>query len=164
MVLTVNNNPLTYANIFKHFDNRNKYKYKRKKKHIKCGTIILNSDKTKILLVQNNYLRTENNVELWGIPKGSRLENETYADCAIRETLEETGLHLKLTNNMIRVKIHNTYYFIYILEQMTNILVPVDKIEIHKVQWFDIKSINVEKINLETTLFIKRKLNIIKAL
>ena len=116
------------------------------------------------MLVQNNYFKKEHNIELWGIPKGSRIDNETYADCAIRETYEETGVKLKLKNNMIRVKIRNTYYFVYVMETITNILIPIDKTEIYKVKWFTIADIYEHKINLETKIFIKQKLNFVKNL
>ena len=80
----------------------------------------------------------------------------------MRETYEETGMLLKLRNNMLRIKIENTYYFVFIIDKPTNILVTNDKIEIHKVKWFKLKDININKINYETKLCIKRKLNIIK--
>jgi|TARA_B110000902_G_scaffold255449_1_gene320809 ADP-ribose pyrophosphatase YjhB (NUDIX family) len=147
--------------LFKHYYINTR---KRKRTTIKCGTIILNKDKDQMILVQNNYLLKEQNVELWGIPKGSRIGNETYADCAIRETYEETGIKFPLKNNMIRIKIKNTYYFIYIMEKPTHILITNDKTEIHKVKWFDISEIDFTKVNLETKLFIKRKLNFVKKL
>tara|TARA_B110000908_G_scaffold139481_1_gene166119 strand:+ start:2545 stop:3084 length:540 start_codon:yes stop_codon:yes gene_type:complete len=166
------------GDIFKHFNNRtrkNKYRtyrtYRKYSKHskqtnkqrvVKCGIIILNEDKTKIMLVQNKYLLNENNVELWSIPKGSRKNNETYADCAMRETYEETGLQFKIKNNMLRIKINNTYYFIYKMKHTTNILIPIDTIEINKVKWFNIDDISHNKINLETKLIIKRKLHFLK--
>ena len=148
-------------NLFKHY-----YVHTRKKKYnnIKCGTIILNKHRDSIILVQNNYLLQEKKRELWGIPKGSRIGNETYADCAIRETYEETGIKLKLKNNMVRIKINNTYYFVYVMVKKTSILITNDKKEIHKVKWFTIKDIDFMKVNLETKIFIKRKLNFVKML
>ena len=148
-------------NLFKHY-----YVHTRKKKYnnIKCGTIILNKHRDSIILVQNNYLLQEKKRELWGIPKGSRIGNETYADCAIRETYEETGIKLKLKNNMVRIKINNTYYFVYVMVKQTSILITNDKKEIHKVKWFTIKDIDFMKVNLETKIFIKRKLNFVKKL
>jgi ADP-ribose pyrophosphatase YjhB (NUDIX family) len=148
-------------NLFKHY-----YVHTRKKKYnnIKCGTIILNKHRDSIILVQNNYLLQEKKKELWGIPKGSRIGNETYADCAIRETHEETGIKLKLKNNMVRIKINNTYYFVYVMVKKTSILITNDKKEIHKVKWFTIKDIDFMKVNLETKIFIKRKLNFVKTL
>ena len=148
--------------VFKHFNKRKTVKQTKKNTIIKCGTIILNVEKTQIILVQNNYLKNENNIELWGIPKGTRKKKETYADCAIRETYEETGIRIKLKNNMVRIKIKNTYYFIYIMKQMTNILVPVDTIEIYKAKWFNIKDIPYNKINAETKIFLKQKFNFVK--
>ena len=138
---------------------------KKNKKHIvKCGTIILNNNKDSIMLVQNNYLLKEKNIELWGMPKGSRIGNETYAECAARETYEETGINIKLKNTMMRIKINNTYYFIHIMDKPTNILVTNDKTEIYRVKWFYIKDIDSLKINLETKIFINRKLNFVKKL
>lgn len=147
--------------LFKHY-----YVHTRKKKYsnIKCGTIILNKHRDSIILVQNNYLLQEKQKELWGIPKGSRIGDEPYADCAIRETYEETGIKLKLKNNMIRIKINNTYYFVYVMNKQTSILITNDKKEIYKVKWFAIKDIDFTKVNLETKLFIKRKLNLVKTL
>jgi ADP-ribose pyrophosphatase YjhB (NUDIX family) len=151
--------------LFTHFNKRKKNKINTiKNTIIKCGTIILNIDKTKIMLVQNNYLKKENNIELWGMPKGTRKEKETYADCAIRETYEETGLRIRLKNNMIRIKIKNTYYFVYVLKHMTNILIPIDTKEIYKVKWFDIDTVPFVKINVETKIFLKQKLNFVKKL
>jgi len=147
--------------IFKHYYTNTR---KKKRNRIKCGTVILNKKKDNIMLVQNNYLLQEKNIELWSIPKGSRIENETYADCAMRETYEETGLKLKLRNNMIRIKINNTYYFVYVMDKQTHILITNDKKEIYKVKWFSIKDIDFTKVNLETKLFIKRKLNFVKKL
>ena len=63
---------------------------------------------------------------------------------------------------MLRIKIKNTFYFIYIMKIMTNILIPVDKTEIYRVKWVELDNINFNKLNLETKLFIKRKMNILK--
>ena len=93
-----------------------------------------------------------------------RNDKETYADCAIRETYEETGIHIKLKNNMVRVKIRNTYYFIYIMKEISNIFIPIDKKEIYKVKWWNVKDLSFNKINVETKLFLKRKYNFVKNL
>ena len=51
----------------------------------KAGTILLNKDNKKIALV---YRKKHDNISF---PKGHLEENETFEECAIRETLEETG-------------------------------------------------------------------------
>ena len=50
------------------------------------------------------------------------------------------------------------------METITNILIPIDKTEIYKVKWFTIADIYEHKINLETKIFIKQKLNFVKNL
>lgn len=51
----------------------------------KAGTILLDKDNKKIALV---YRKKHDNISF---PKGHLEDNETFEECAIRETLEETG-------------------------------------------------------------------------
>lgn len=67
-------------------DQFNVIRYKRTRR-IRCGTIILDFERKKILIIQS-YKR------FWGLPKGHMEEGETPEQCAIRETLEETGIEL----------------------------------------------------------------------
>jgi len=59
------------------------HKYKKLSK--KAGIFIYDPRTKMVLLVQSRGC-------LWGLPKGSFNNNETKYQCAIRETLEETGL------------------------------------------------------------------------
>lgn len=56
----------------------------------KAGTILLDKDNKKIALV---YRKKHDNISF---PKGHLEENETFEECAIRETLEETGRICKI--------------------------------------------------------------------
>ena len=56
----------------------------------KAGTILLDKDNKKIGLV---YRKKQDDISF---PKGHLEENETLEECAIRETLEETGRNCKL--------------------------------------------------------------------
>lgn len=139
--------------IYKNFCKKNK---KYKKKIIKCGTIILNYDLSEILLVKNNYSNK------WGAPKGHRNNNETYADCAKRETLEETSIKLQFDDNFPKIKVNSSYYFPIIAIKLNKNLVPYDKNEISEIKWFKIKDLENLDINYETKNLLKFKFNQIK--
>ena len=68
--------------------------------NFKSGIFIFDPENQKILLVQSNG-------NLWGIPKGTIQKNESFADCAIREVYEETGLIFN-TNNITNIVNHIT--------------------------------------------------------
>jgi ADP-ribose pyrophosphatase YjhB (NUDIX family) len=99
-------------------------------------------------------------VEKWGLPKGHRDGNETYADCAKRELFEECGLKLKITNKMAKIKINNTYYFpIKIKKNLYNhLLKPNDNKEIDCAKWIKINELKGLTMNRETQIFLARKL------
>ena len=56
-----------------------------------CGAILLNPAMDKCLLVRG--LKTNDH---WMFPRGKRANNETDAECASREVLEETGIDLAI--------------------------------------------------------------------
>lgn len=64
-----------------------RYRRQCKTRRIRCGTLIIDRNTKKILVIQS-YKR------FWGLPKGHVEEDETNERCAIRETLEETGIFL----------------------------------------------------------------------
>lgn len=76
----------------------------KRKQKISCGALTYkfgdNWDDTQILLVKQF-----NNREGWGIPKGHLNKKETYVDCAIRETKEETGIDVSLGERLPDVTI-----------------------------------------------------------
>ena len=145
-----------------------KFKYKRKSKNaikspIKCGVIVFNEELSEIILILNKYsfMLGENK---WGIPKGHREGNETYATCARRELLEETGLQINVQDSMFKVRINNSYYFPIILSNRDKYtLKPIDQNEIHEAKWFKITDIESLNLNRETKIFMKRKLETIKS-
>ena len=107
------------------------------------------------MLVQNNYSFNKGE-DKWGLPKGHREGNETYATCAKREVREETGLFLKVKDNMPKIKINNTFYFIIVTNKKN--LYPIDTKEVRKACWVKLEYIPDINVNRETQIFYKRKL------
>ena len=94
-------------------------KYYKKRK--KAGMFIYDPVSDEILIVQSRW-------NLWGCPKGSLEEGETYESCAIREVNEETGISFSKENLGKRFKIYgNAVYFYmkvdknqYIIQNLDN--------------------------------------------
>lgn len=78
-----------------------------RKNRKKAGVFLVDMEKRKVLLVQSRG-------KLWGPPKGTVEENETFLDCAKRELKEETGIELNegLYVNGSFVKSNTYYYFV----------------------------------------------------
>jgi len=143
--------------------NKNKEKITLKLNKIypnKSGVILFNKNLDKIVLIQNKYLYLKG-IKKYGLPKGHINNDETYEDCAIRETFEETGINLDKFSLNFKIKINNTYYFPIILDR-EEALSPVDTIEIQDAKWIFIEDIKNFNINRETKTFIYKKLCIIK--
>lgn len=86
---------------------------------IKAGCILINKkQRTIALVVQNGE---------YSFPKGYLERNETIEECAIRETIEETGHDVKIIKEIKSIKykspegkIYENHYFIGIDEGITN--------------------------------------------
>lgn len=126
----------------------------------KSGAIIFNSDKTKILCVLNAYNPRNGK---WGLPKGHMEFNETRNDCASRELLEETGIHLNIKANDPYIKINNSmYYVFYMDENKIKNCEQKDKKEIKEVKFHTIDFVKGLNINKELRIIVTKKLNIAK--
>lgn len=126
--------------------NFNKHKKHPSRSNIRCGGILFTKCGKHIVIVQNKYLLKEQNKILWGLPKGHIKKNETYAECARREILEETGISIYISEQHPKIKINNTFYFPIKLEfdfhQLMNIMHINDTIEIHNIQLLAISRFN----------------------
>ena len=75
----------------------------------KAGVIIYNNINNKILIIQSRG-------NLWGFPKGSFNEGETFEKCALRELKEETGIELNESvidkGNYHNINNNVRYYFV----------------------------------------------------
>lgn len=77
-----------------------KYSSRPTTRVVRSGTIIMNFNTKKILIIQCYG-------KLWGLPKGQVEQNESTVDCAIRETFEETGIRIKNTQLIDKYTIYN---------------------------------------------------------
>ena len=64
---------------------------------LKAGCVVIDS-RGKVLLIQNAHKK------YWGLPKGFLERNETLEQCAVRETLEETGWEVKVVKQLPSLK------------------------------------------------------------
>ena len=80
----------------------------------KAGIFIYDPKTNKILMVQSNG-------NLWGIPKGSLQQYESFLTCAIREVYEETGLIINKTNISKAITIYNNCKYFYTQQDYCNV-------------------------------------------
>jgi 8-oxo-dGTP pyrophosphatase MutT (NUDIX family) len=108
----------------------------KKTKRITSGTILLYHaiDGLEVALIRNKWSKK------WGFPKGGVEKNESLKSAAQRETFEETGLFIKISNSDNSYRINKTTYFIKLLENKLK-MNPKDKNEILDSRWFNIKEL-----------------------
>jgi len=90
----------------KYIYNKDLY-YKIRKKILKAGVFIHDTESNKILLVQSRG-------NLWGAPKGTLNFAETEINCAKREVLEETGLVISESDFTKKTVIQNRVSYFYL--------------------------------------------------
>lgn len=146
-------NKIDYQSIMTEIINRSYYDvykkptFKRKrKKEQRSGGIILSNDLKKIILVLNRE-SVLNGDPKWGLPKGHIKYNESYSACAIREIEEETGLKLKIDNNTYSIKINDTLYYIFVVDETNNIPKPLDVFEIKDSKWIYLSDLDIFSCN-----------------
>lgn len=101
----------------------------------KAGIFLYDPNKEKILLVQSHG-------KFWGIPKGTKEENETFVECATRETKEETGLEISEYDLTEFVVVENTTYYIYPYKTCNvKVQSEVENNDANGIGWFSYKCI-----------------------
>ena len=110
-----------------------------KKREKSCGCIILKDDK--VLLIG---ARDDNGKLYWSFPKGHQDEGETDVETALRETKEEVGLDVEISDrNPIRTGhlVHNgtvhKEILLFIAEPL-NDEIRVQEMEVEKAEWVNI--------------------------
>ena len=75
-----------------------------------------------------------NQEDKWGCPKGHMKKGESFAQCAIREIYEETGLDIIITNATPYLQFQDTVYYLIRIRMRDNINAPDTK-EVCEVCW-----------------------------
>jgi ADP-ribose pyrophosphatase YjhB (NUDIX family) len=141
------------------------YKNNRKininKRIKKAGTFIIDPTNLKILIVQARG-------KYWGSPKGSIDEGETVKNCAIRETMEETGI--KIDVNMLKtftcIKGKCLYYDIEMKEFKPSVQTTIENNDANGIGWIRLECLKklidnkIITINQHLRLLIRKKFNI----
>lgn len=127
----------------------------------KAGVIIFNTAKTRVLVIKNAYNPA---LSKWGLPKGHLEDGETRLNCAQRELLEETGIKINIEECDPNIKINNTIYYIYSVNEDNYNPSPIDTNEINAAEFKDILVVKNLKINRELNVVVTNKLKLAKKL
>lgn len=85
--------------------------YERKFSSTSCGTVTWRiADGT----IQILLIKQRNSDRDWGLPKGKMRSNESYSDCALRETLEETGVVVELHQQLQSISVGAKRYIFFV--------------------------------------------------
>lgn len=109
------------------------------------GAIILDESMRQVLLVQGFWSKAS-----WGFPKGKVFEEETEAQCAIREVLEETGYDITPHLNeeqYLQININDQTIRLYLIKNVSKQqkFEPKTRREIKEVRWFAIDDLPVHR-------------------
>ena len=109
------------------------------------GAIILDESMRHVLLVQGFWSKAS-----WGFPKGKVFEEETEAQCAIREVLEETGYDITSHLNeeeYLQININDQTIRLYLIKNVSKQqkFEPKTRREIKEVRWFAIDDLPVHR-------------------
>ena len=125
----------------------------------KCGIILWNQSKEKVLLVYGKKSSK------WGFPKGHMEENETEQETAHREFFEETGFRLSHDlHNHDKYIIRNNIYFIVTIHHESELIqeanIIPDSKEIDRYEWISINELlrfELQKCNFGLKTWILNK-------
>lgn len=147
-----------------------KYNPSRKEYHVsnkvKSGMFIYDPSSEKVLLVQSRG-------NLWGIPKGSLIDGETYDQCAVREVREETGLCIPSDKFEMFTRVYTAMYYYVEYPEKEMCIETIHKQDgmngvndMNGIGWFHIECIKelsdmgILSLNKHTKIVIQRFKNI----
>jgi len=121
-----------------------------KPKIIAAGGLVLNANRELLMIFRLGY---------WDLPKGKWEEGETIEECAVREVVEETGIHSVQLEKLAGLTYHeyfNTYtqedvvkethWFLMSIPDLQQ-LTPQTSEDIQKAEWVPLDKI-AEKLSL----------------
>lgn len=120
--------------------------------NIAGGALIKKSNK--YLLVK---LKTGQQKGLWSIPGGCAEDGETFAEAAIRETKEETGLEVSLGDviNIIQENFGHFCITVVFKAEIKGGELKIQNDEIKEVKWFSYEEIQkIEKDKISSVAYI----------
>jgi len=127
----------------------------------RAGIIFLDYVNKKVLIVQSYSVH-------WGFPKGSKMVNETFKQCAVRELLEETGIRIQEEDMEHTIQLYNGTVKYYIVEYHPNRfhidLSAIDTSEISGIGWICVPCLRhrVESGEMLVNCHVRKLLSIIE--
>jgi 8-oxo-dGTP pyrophosphatase MutT (NUDIX family) len=91
----------------------------------------------------------------WSFPKGHKNGSESYIDCALRETREETGLDLSTLSPMAYHKLSAGEYYFYEVEREEAPEIR-DCGEVEDAGWFTLEEVAQMPCNVDVSYFLSR--------
>lgn len=91
----------------------------------------------------------------WSFPKGHKKRGETYIDCAVRETQEESGIDLE---GVVPIAYHRLSVGEYYFYDLDSEVVPIigDTKEITEARWMTLDDMRAEPCNVDVNNFLTR--------
>lgn len=120
-----NNGCCTYQELMKNNDIPSEEFFYDKRKKQKAGIFFYDIVNNKVLLVQSRGFK-------WGVPKGTREETDVnIKQCAVREVLEETGIHIdeSTLNDCRYYRCDKAYYYYLEIQKEIPVSLQTDILE-----------------------------------
>jgi len=92
----------------------------------------------------------------WSFPKGHKMRAETYIDCAMRETLEETGISLHNRVHRCYQKMSAGEYYFFDVETEIEPRIN-DSLEVEEAAWLSPTELERLNCNVDVNYWLSRR-------